>query len=88
MIRITSGTPQNELKEAVERILHCKAYIESKHRIAYLAKTGRFIDGRYSNLEFLVSSKNAKFVRENLLPHMTLPRKRDKIIAYLSKLEN
>ena len=80
-IRIISGYRQEQLKIVVERMLNCKSSIE---------ETGQFVK-EWENwypafrLSFLVSKKNWKIIEKNVLPFITLSRKRIKIEHYLKK---
>jgi len=78
-VNIISGHPQHDLKKSIEKNLKCKASIEESGGI--MKSTGKWYPG--FDLVFLVSSKNREFVRKNVLPFITIPRKRETIEKYL-----
>ncbi|MBI4009935.1 MAG: hypothetical protein HY361_01950 [Candidatus Aenigmarchaeota archaeon] len=83
IIKIGSGSEQKELSSAIRKLLKCSISITS-----YKAKkeivSGRFSDCKWTVLEFLVSSKTYKFLKDFTLPHMQLIYKKRKIEDYIS----
>jgi len=69
-VRITSSEKQIDLKSTIEKILRCKVNI-TKDENAY-------------DLEFYVSPKNYKIIKENVLPYITLKYKKDKLNSYIN----
>ena len=82
VIRITSGASQNELKEAIKRILKCSVSITENQREVYYVKEKRIIKGKSFRLEFLVSKKNINFIIKYVLPFLSLSYKREKILNF------
>lgn len=80
VIRISDGSPQTELKSAIEKHLRCKVLI-TKRSVESVYK-GRTIKGTWYPLEFLVSRKNVDFVMRCVLPNLTIPHKRLKLEKY------
>lgn len=81
VIRITSSSKQTNLKNSVSKILNCRASITFRKREKEI-ENRKFIGSEYS-LEFYVSKKNYKFIRENIVPHMALDYKRDKLLNFI-----
>lgn len=83
IIRITSGKPQNVLRDHIVRNLGCKASICKRSRISFL--NGRKISGTWFDLEFYVSKKNIKFIRLFIIPHITIDHKRNNLQKFIEK---
>ena len=84
-ISIISGHFQNELETAIKENLNCEANIQpSGHTVESWG--GKWYPG--FDLDFLVSGKNWKIIKENVLPFITIPRKRIIIEKYLQKFKN
>jgi hypothetical protein len=70
-VTITSEFTLPELKVFIEKFLSCKVnYYKYKNRNAY-------------NIDFYISSKNARKARENLYPNLTIKHKRDALNSFL-----
>ena len=69
VIRISSKKPPLELEEAIENLLQCSVCI-IKDRNAY-------------SLEFCISHKNYDFIKNYVLPQLSLAYKKDKILYFL-----
>ncbi len=87
-IRISSGSRQVDLQEALRRILGCSASISFDKGESFLK--GRKIIGSAYILEFCVSSKTFELIKDFVLPHITLIHKREKILQFIHSrfLEN
>jgi len=86
-IRISSGTPQIELRNSIIELLGCSAWITKKQKRALFKKENRIIEGTSYDLEFLVSSKTIKFIKSFVLPYVQLDRKSEKLESFiLSKI--
>lgn len=83
VIRITDGSPQIELKSAIEKHLKCKALITK--RSGKSIYKGRIINGEWYTLEFLVSRKNIEFIEQYIFPNLTIPHKRLKMKRYFAE---
>jgi len=80
-VRIISGHKQNELRNFITMKLSC-----SSHTTRYEADRtleGRNIHGVWYELEFLISSKNYRIVKEFILPHISIEHKKDKIKSFI-----
>lgn len=84
-VKIISGSPQENLRNAIEKNLNCKVSLENVGRIVE-EWGGRWYPG--FNLVFLISKKNWYVTRNNILPFISIPRKRAIIEIYLKKFEN
>jgi len=80
-IRIISGKKQTELYYAIRKMLNCAVSITLFDEDRMLK--GKKIHGKWFELEFLVSSKNLKFVKDFILPHLTIEHKRNKLKTYI-----
>ncbi|NUN11056.1 hypothetical protein HUU53_00210 [Candidatus Micrarchaeota archaeon] len=78
-IKITSGTPQIKLQEAVKNNLKCGTNIDT---VTDFNKTWKKWTTR-SNLRFVISKKNLEVIKKFVLPYLTIPRKRNKISEYI-----
>lgn len=87
-IRITSGSKQIALLQAITRVLGCHASILYEKKDSYLGD--RKISGASYRIEFCVSSKTFELIKDFVLPHMTLAHKREKILQFIHSrfLEN
>jgi len=83
-IRISSGTPQIELRNSIIELLGCSAWITKKHQRALFKKENRMIEGTSYDLEFVVSSKNINFIKLNILPNIRLIRKSEPLGTFIS----
>lgn len=81
-IRISSGSRQSILSECIRRMLGCSACITYRERDNEIE--GRKIHGHVYSLEFYISSKNYKFIKENVVPHIRITYKKGKIENYIS----
>lgn len=75
LIRITSGKSQTFLAKAIKQKLNCSVNIY--HRVADKILRNQKIHGEWFELHFLVSSKNYKFVKRYVLPHVEISHKKD-----------
>lgn len=82
VIRITSGREQLELANAIGKILRCSVAVIFRRRERILK--GRKIRGTWYKAEFYVSSKNHKFVKQFVLPHLMLLYKKEKLQAFIA----
>jgi len=82
LVKISSGSPQNELKDTIEYLFNCRCSIMKQYREVML--NGNLIKGTCYNLEFCVSNKNIEIFQKYVLPWIQIPRKRDKITSFLS----
>ncbi len=71
--KISCGSKPLELEEAIRKFLNCKTRI-----IKVKSKWGEGY-----NLEFLISSKNYKFVKEFVLPHIAISYKYQRLNSYM-----
>lgn len=81
-IRISSGSKQLKLAEYIRNILKCSVWISSyknKKRI-----DDKIYDCKWTDLEFLVSSKTYNFFINFILPYIQLDYKKDKIERYIN----
>ncbi len=80
-IKITSGHPQTELKKSIEKHFNCKVFLtkEIKYNKTWKMWTSDF------KISFVVSPKNVFVIKKYLLPHLTIPRKRNKIEKYIKE---
>ncbi len=81
-IRISSGDRQKRLRESLENMLGSKASVRKREEITRLPdnrekKTAWFV------LEFYVSQKNYEFVKEFILPHITLDYKKQRLASFI-----
>lgn len=81
VIRITSGHKEFILRELIKKFLKCSVTITKRHRKTFYR--GRFINGKWFELEFLVSSKNLSFLLTYILPYIKLDYKREKLIKFI-----
>jgi len=81
VIRISSGKKQTELSNIIRKLINCSVSITriEKDKILY----GRKIHGICFSLEFYVSSKNYKFAKRFIIPHLTLKHKQEKLQKYI-----
>lgn len=82
-IRIISGENQAELADLIRNFLNCVVSITFHKGDRIL--NGRTINGKWYELEFLVSSKNYKFVKLHILPNLTINHKKEMLEEYLIK---
>jgi hypothetical protein len=75
MVKITSGKSQNELANSIRNFLNCAVSITPYRGDRML--NGKIITGKWYELEFLVSSKNYKFVSSYILPNLTIVHKKE-----------
>ena len=82
-IRIISGSPQYELRDALVNKMNCAVNIIKKPRDV-IFKNRRIISTSY-DLEFLVSPKNFEFLVDDVVHMISLERKRKVIEKYIKK---
>lgn len=82
-IRITSSKAQSGLRKMITSALACSVSINHMKRRVFIKQSGKFVDGEYYVLEFLVSSKNKEFVENYILPEISLKWKREKLAKFL-----
>lgn len=80
-IRIISSSPQNELKDELINKMKCAVSIIKKPRDVIFKN--RRIKSTCYDLEFLVSPKNFDFLMKNVVPMISLERKRKPIEKYI-----
>ena len=83
-IRITSGHQQIELEKVVESILGCCVAV---YKIKKFSKKWG-VWGSGFDLDFVLSSKIILKFTKYVLPHIQIPRKRERIIKYLELISN
>ena len=81
MVKITSGKRQDKLATSIKNFLNCAVSITSYKKDKIL--DGRIIKGKWYELEFLVSSKNCRFVKLYILPHLTIIHKKEILEEYI-----
>jgi len=81
VIRINSGKKQEKLKNCIEKIIKCSASTKQRYKEKIL--DGRKICGSFYELEFYVSSKNYKFVKNFITPNLQLIYKKEKIMNFI-----
>lgn len=74
-IKIASKEPLEEIASLIKTHLNCKVHYEKD-------KNKR---GTGHNTCFLISSKNYQYLLENVEPHLTIPYKKERIIAVSNK---
>jgi hypothetical protein len=84
VIRISSSKKQADLKEFIEKIMNCKVSINNHFRETKIGE--RTIKGRWSTLEFYVSSRNKEFIMKYVLPNIALEYKKNKILEYVNTI--
>jgi len=81
-LRITSGGVQTSLKKAIKELLKCGVSITYRSGTSML--DGRKIEGKWYDLEFVVSRKTRDFLEKFVLPKMTIKHKVQKLSEFLS----
>ncbi len=81
-IRVTSGSEQSSLKSSIIRLLKCGVSITYRKGTSQLE--GRIIEGKWYDLEFLVSKKTKEFIKEFVLPEMAIERKKEALSKFLA----
>ncbi len=79
--KITCGSRPVILERAIESFLNCKTRIIKVKTDGLIGK--QKISGVGYNLEFLISSKNYEFVKDYLLPYITIHHKYQRLKTYL-----
>ena len=64
-------------------MLNCSVRIIPRHYEGFI--DGGEISGGGYDLEFLISSKNLKIIKEFVFPHMTIEHKKEKIQSFITK---
>lgn len=67
----------------IKEILNCSVSITP--RGGYKELKGRRFYGLTYELEFYVSSKNYKFIKEFIIPHLTLQHKKEKLSSFIDR---
>lgn len=80
-VRITSGKEQKELRTNIKEILNCGCNHNFRQQKSIIE--GRKIEGSWHIVEFYISSKNYKFAEEHLLPEISIPHKRERIVNFI-----
>ncbi len=80
-VRVTSGSPQNELRGILKEKLGIGVSLRCQVQQSVIER--RFIVGTSYKLEFYISPKNALFFRNYVVPYMTIHHKKIKIKDYL-----
>jgi len=88
LMRIYSGNEEKELADHLKKILNCGVSVHKRTKKSYFAKENRIIDGTWYELHFLVSKKNYKFLKEFVLPNISLNYKKEKIKSFIQKFES
>ena len=83
-VRIISGHSQSELEKSIERILGCHASIYKS--TTYVKVWDKWTSA--FDLDFVLSPKIIPTFSEYILPYIQIPRKRDKVIKYLTQTSN
>lgn len=83
-IKITSGTEQVKLAEAIRKILGCWVGTYPNEKTTVL-KNGKVITGKYWELFFLASSKTREFLEKFTIPFLSLSYKKSKMQEFLVK---
>jgi hypothetical protein len=81
-IRITSGKPQKELVDAIQKKFCC--YVGVYKQTTKGVYKGREIRGTGYNLEFYVSSKNKDKIPQSFFEYITIRKKHDTLIHFLN----
>ena len=81
VIRITSGFSQDFLAKCIKKNLNCSISISFRKKESEYK--GKIMKGSWYALEFYMSSKNEKFIKQFILPYINLPYKADKIRNYI-----
>jgi hypothetical protein len=82
-VKITSSDAQEELKNAISKMLNCCVRLIPRLYEGFI--DGRKISGGGYDLEFLISSKNLKVIKEFVFPHITIEHKKKKIQSFIDK---
>lgn len=85
LIRIYSENEEKELVNRIKKILDCGVSVQKRTKKSYFARENRIINGTWYELNFLVSSKNYKFLKNFVLPNITLNYKREEIKSFIQK---
>ena len=83
IIRIWTNGESLKLKNQIEKMLNCSVNTNSRYRACIL--DGRIIVGTGHRLEFYVSKKNFKIVKDNLLIYLQLKYKERKIRKFIDE---
>lgn len=83
VVRITSGSEPRDLMSSIENVLSCKVSSTERSGVRYL--NGRRIEGKWWETEFYVSKKNRDFLLTNVLPHLAIKHKSDKIRDFIDE---
>ena len=83
LVRIFSGQREEKLANEIRRTLGCCVSIYKKDEKRYFAKENRVIDGTWFELNFLISSKNYKFIENFVLSNIMLPHKKERIKFFI-----
>jgi len=85
-VRITSSEEQKELRKSIIKNLSCGCSHRNLSRNSII--DGRKVYGKYSVIEFYISPKNFRIIKEFLIEELSLEYKRNKIIKYIQTREN
>lgn len=83
VIRITSGSKPKELIPVIRKFLSCE--ISSTRRSSVRNLKGREIRGSWWETEFYISKKNKVFLLDNVLPHVSIKHKLEKIRNFIDE---
>jgi hypothetical protein len=81
VVRISSGGRQGDLSAAITKTMNCSVSITSTKRDKEIG--GRKFRGLTYSLEFYVSSKNYEFIKDFILPFITIKYKKEKLKSYI-----
>jgi len=86
-IRVSSGHPQIDLKQAIQENLKCGVGIlKKKERVSYIH--GRKVVNKNDFcLEFKFSKKNKEFIMKHVMPFIQIEHKKQNLIEYVSLRE-
>jgi hypothetical protein len=84
VIRISGNKKQTKLSKTIRKKLKCSTRITRRHSKRYSKKLKRTIEGRWFELEFVVSNKNYNFIKDCILPFIQLDYKKNKILCYIN----
>jgi len=82
VVRISSGRMPKELRKEIKNNLKCEVSSTFRTNVSYL--NGRKILGKWCTIEFCVSKKNREFIRNFILPYMTLIYKSHKLSDFIN----
>ena len=85
VIRITSGSKQTILADAIKQILKCSVFQKGFYQKKFVKSWGRIVEGEWCILEFCVSKKTAEFISDFVIPHLQLIYKKEKLEDFIDK---